>query len=100
MSGEGTAARALADAPVYAPPLSIAVADSFRARFGALVQDASAATASGDVDAAAAALRRLAGDPAERARLGASSREIVRGWGYEPSVESFVAAVREAAASP
>jgi glycosyltransferase involved in cell wall biosynthesis len=50
----------------------------------------------GDVAAAAAALRRLADDPRLRARMGERSRELVRGWGYEPSVESFVAAVRDA----
>jgi glycosyltransferase involved in cell wall biosynthesis len=52
-----------------------------------------------DVDAAAAALRRLAGDAELRRRMAARSRELVRGWGYGPSVESFVAAVRDAAAS-
>src|SRR5207237_9470217 len=52
----------------------------------------------GDVDAAAAALRRLADDPVLRRRMGARSRELVREWGYEPSVENFVAAVREAIA--
>jgi glycosyltransferase involved in cell wall biosynthesis len=53
---------------------------------------------SGDVGAAAAALGRLANDPDLRRRMGARSRELVRAWGYEPSVESFVSAVREAAA--
>jgi glycosyltransferase involved in cell wall biosynthesis len=53
----------------------------------------------GDVDAAAAALRRLASDPALRTSAGARSREIVAGWGYEPSIENFLAAVREATAS-
>jgi glycosyltransferase involved in cell wall biosynthesis len=51
----------------------------------------------GDVAAAAAALRQLADDAELRQRMGARSRELVRGWGYEPSVEAFVAAVREAA---
>jgi glycosyltransferase involved in cell wall biosynthesis len=52
----------------------------------------------GDVAAAAVALRRLADDEELRRRMGARSRELVRVWGYEPSVESFVAAVRGAAA--
>jgi glycosyltransferase involved in cell wall biosynthesis len=52
----------------------------------------------GDVAAAAAAFGRLAGDAELRRRAGARSRELVRDWGYEPSVESFVDAVREAAA--
>ena len=51
---------------------------------------------SGDVAATAAALKRLAEDPALRDAAGERSRELVREWGYEPSVESFVAAVREA----
>jgi glycosyltransferase involved in cell wall biosynthesis len=57
---------------------------------GALVQ-------AGDAAAAATALRTLAADAEARRRAGARSQELVRGWGYEPSVESFVAAVREAA---
>jgi len=51
-----------------------------------------------DVEAAAGALRRLAEDADERARAGRRSRELVRPWGYGPSVESFLAAVREAVA--
>jgi len=52
-----------------------------------------------DVAAAAGALRRLAGDPELRRSMGARSRELVAGFGYEPSVENLVAAVREATAS-
>jgi len=50
----------------------------------------------GDVGAAAAAVGRLAADPALRYAAGARSRELVRDWGYEPSVENFVLAAREA----
>ena len=50
-----------------------------------------------DVAAAAAAIQKLADDAELRRRMGARSRELVSAWGYEPSVESFVAAVREAA---
>jgi glycosyltransferase involved in cell wall biosynthesis len=53
----------------------------------------------GDVGAAAAALRTLAADGTRRREMGERSRELVRDWGYEPSVENFVAAVREASAS-
>jgi glycosyltransferase involved in cell wall biosynthesis/GT2 family glycosyltransferase len=53
----------------------------------------------GDVAAAATALRQLADDGELRRRMGARSRELVRGWGYGPSVDDFVAAVREAVAS-
>jgi glycosyltransferase involved in cell wall biosynthesis len=52
-----------------------------------------------DVGAAADAIRKLADDPGLRRRLGERSRELVRSWGYEPSVENFVVAVREASAS-
>jgi glycosyltransferase involved in cell wall biosynthesis len=54
---------------------------------------------SGDATAAADALRLLAVDPALRQRYGARSRELVSASGYEPSVEAFVAACREAIAS-
>jgi len=50
----------------------------------------------GDVQEAAAALKLLADDPALRHELGARSRELVRDWNYETSVDNFVAAVREA----
>jgi glycosyltransferase involved in cell wall biosynthesis len=56
---------------------------------GALVE-------TGDVDAAAAALGRLAADPKLRDAYGARSRELARDWGYGPSVDGFLAAVREA----
>ncbi|HZB22987.1 MAG TPA: glycosyltransferase family 4 protein, partial [Gaiellaceae bacterium] len=52
----------------------------------------------GDVGAAADAIRKLADDPDLRRRMGERSRDLVSAWGYEPSVESFVAAVREATA--
>jgi glycosyltransferase involved in cell wall biosynthesis len=52
----------------------------------------------GDVPAAASALRDLAGDPELRRAQGARSRELAREWGYGPSVEGFLEAVREAAA--
>lgn len=49
-----------------------------------------------DADGAAEALRTLAGNEELRRHMGARSRELVRGWGYESSVEAFVAAVRDA----
>ncbi|TML66814.1 MAG: glycosyltransferase family 4 protein, partial [Actinobacteria bacterium] len=50
-----------------------------------------------DVARAAEALRALAEDPELRRAMGARSRELVRGWGYDASVDAFVAAVRAAA---
>lgn len=52
--------------------------------------------AAGDVGAAAEALRRLAADTDGRRRMGVRSRELVRDWGYGPSVKGFLAAVHEA----
>jgi hypothetical protein len=52
----------------------------------------------GDVEAAAAALRELAADGELRRTQGGRSRELAADWGYGPSVEGFLAAVREAAA--
>jgi glycosyltransferase involved in cell wall biosynthesis len=54
--------------------------------------------AAGDVVAAAAALRELAASPELRAAQRARSRELARDWGYGPSVEGFLEAVREAVA--
>jgi glycosyltransferase involved in cell wall biosynthesis len=54
--------------------------------------------AAGDAGAAARALGRLAADETLRRSYGARSRELARDWGYGPSVDGFVAAVREAAA--
>jgi glycosyltransferase involved in cell wall biosynthesis len=51
-----------------------------------------------DVEAAAAAIRGLAADPERRRRAGAASRELVRAWGYEPSIENVVDVVRRVAA--
>jgi glycosyltransferase involved in cell wall biosynthesis len=53
----------------------------------------------GDVSAAAEALARLAGDPELRRSYGDRSRELAWSWGYEPSIENFVEACREAIAS-
>ncbi len=51
----------------------------------------------GDVAAASSALRELAADETHRQAQGARSRELARDWGYGPSVDGFLAAVREAA---
>ena len=53
----------------------------------------------GDVDAAADALACLASDAGLRESMGARSRELVRSFGYGPSADNLLAAVREATAS-
>ncbi len=58
-----------------------------------------ALVATGDVKAAAEAIRALAVDSEARLAQGARSRELMGDWGYEPSVESFVLAALEAIAS-
>ena len=50
-----------------------------------------------DVAAAADAIRLLAADPERRRAMGAASREIVGGWGYEPSIENLLRVVRRVA---
>ncbi len=42
--------------------------------------------------------RALAADPELRRAQGERSRELARDWGYGPSVEGFLEAVREAVA--
>lgn len=50
-----------------------------------------------DHRAAGAALRRLAADPRLRAEAARASRELVRVWGYDPSLENLVAVARRVA---
>ncbi|MCZ7589013.1 MAG: glycosyltransferase family 4 protein [Gaiella sp.] len=50
-----------------------------------------------DVAAAAAALGRLAADPDWRRSAGEASRDLVRAWGYEPSIENLIRVVRRVA---
>jgi glycosyltransferase involved in cell wall biosynthesis len=45
-----------------------------------------------DAGAAAEAFRLLAGDAKLRRRMGKRSRELARAWGYDASVEAFLAA--------
>ena len=51
----------------------------------------------GDVEAAAAALRRLAADPELRARQGAESTRRAAAWSYDPSIDGFRELVQLAA---
>jgi len=54
---------------------------------------------SGDLDGQAAAIAKLAANDGLRGDYGRRSRELVAPWGYQPSVESFVAAIRRATAA-
>jgi glycosyltransferase involved in cell wall biosynthesis len=49
----------------------------------------------GDVAAQGAALAKVAADPELRQAYGRRSRELVAGWGYEPSVDAFVKLAQE-----
>jgi glycosyltransferase involved in cell wall biosynthesis len=48
----------------------------------------------GDEAAAGAAVGALAADPDRRRAMGDASRQLVRGWGYEPSIETLLGIVR------
>jgi glycosyltransferase involved in cell wall biosynthesis len=50
-----------------------------------------------DHAAAGAAIRALAADPERRRAAGAASRELMRAWGYEPSIENLIRVVRRVA---
>ena len=51
----------------------------------------------GDRRGLSSALERLAASPELRRRYGARSRDLVRAWGYEPSIEAFVRLAQECA---
>ncbi len=53
----------------------------------------------GDPAALAVALTSLVDSPTDRRRMGRAAEARVAGWGYEPSVDGFEAAVRAAAGS-
>ena len=53
-----------------------------------------------DVAAAARAISDLAADPDRRRRAGEASRELVGGWGYEPSIENLIRVVGRVAGRP
>jgi glycosyltransferase involved in cell wall biosynthesis/GT2 family glycosyltransferase len=50
-----------------------------------------------DSEAAGEAIRSLADDPELRRTMGAASRDVVAGWGYGPSIDNLVDAVRRVA---
>jgi glycosyltransferase involved in cell wall biosynthesis len=56
--------------------------------------------AADDPAAAGAAIRTLAGDPGHRRAAGAASRELMREWDYEPSIENLIRVARRVAGRP
>jgi glycosyltransferase involved in cell wall biosynthesis len=79
--------------------LPLVLSDRVGAAYDLLVDGENGALVrAGDAAQTGSALRRLAHDREWRQGAGARSRELMRGWGYEPSIENFVATVREAAA--
>jgi len=111
---EGELAQTYVDADIFAllshhEPWGVAVNEAAASGLPLLLSDCVGAASdllvdgrngflvpAGDVHEAAEALRRLAAEPGLREELGKHSREVVRDWGYESSVDNFVAAVREA----
>jgi glycosyltransferase involved in cell wall biosynthesis len=79
--------------------LPLVLSDRVGAAYDLLVDGENGALVrAGDAAETGSALRRLARDREWRLRAGERSHEVMRGWGYEPSIENFVATVRDAAA--
>jgi glycosyltransferase involved in cell wall biosynthesis len=80
--------------------LPLVLSDRVGAAYDLLVDGENGAlVAAGDARATGAALGRLADDAGHRLRAAARSKELMKSWGYEPSIENFVVTVREAAAA-
>ena len=77
--------------------LPVIASDAVGAAAGGLVRNGrnGLVVAAGDAVALAAALRRLAGDPALRARLGAAAREDVGAYTYDAWAEGFSRALAD-----
>ena len=78
--------------------LPLVVSDRVGAAFD-LLEDGSngAMVPADDPVAAGEAIRALAADPERRRAAGRASRELMRGWGYEPSIESLIRVARRVA---
>jgi glycosyltransferase involved in cell wall biosynthesis len=79
--------------------LPLVLSDRVGAAYDLLVdRENGALVRAGDPASTGAALRLVADDREWRRRAGARSRQLMGGWGYEPSIENFVVTTREAAA--
>jgi glycosyltransferase involved in cell wall biosynthesis len=78
--------------------LPLVLSDRVGAAFDLLVDGRNGAlVAADDAHATADALQKLVDDPEWRHAAGTASREVMRQWGYEPSIENLVAAARRVA---
>ena len=78
--------------------LPLVLSDRVGAAFDLLEDGRNGAiVAADDYLAAGEAIRALAVDPVRRRAAGDASREIIRGWGYEPSIENLIRVVRRIA---
>jgi glycosyltransferase involved in cell wall biosynthesis len=81
--------------------VSVIASDAVGAAAGGLVRDGEngLVVPAGDVDALAGALRRLAGDPALRARLGETGARDVQAYDYDAWAEGFSRALHSVGAA-
>jgi glycosyltransferase involved in cell wall biosynthesis len=71
--------------------LPLVVSDRVGAAFDLLEDGLNGAMVPADDPVAAGeAIRALAADPERRRAAGRASRELMRGWGYEPSIENLI----------
>ena len=78
--------------------LPLVVSDRVGAAFDLVVDGRNGALVpADDPEAAGLAIRTLAADPEWRRAAGQASREIMRDWGYEPSIENLVRVARRVA---
>jgi glycosyltransferase involved in cell wall biosynthesis/GT2 family glycosyltransferase len=78
--------------------LPLVVSDRVGAAFDLVVDGRNGALVpADDPKAAGEAIRALAVDPERRRAAGEASREIMRDWGYEPSIENLVRVARRVA---
>ena len=78
--------------------LPLVVSERVGAAFDLVVDGSNGAIVAADDPAAAGeAIRALAADPERRRAAGRASRELMRHWGYEPSIENLIQVARRVA---